>query len=227
MQKMEQQPAGDLHMKEICIICLENVESSQVFVGDDCLHRFCFSCMKQHVEVKLLHGVLPGCPHEGCKIKLNAGSCKKFLSPKTADIMTQRLKEASIPEVDRLYCPYPKCSALMSRNEMMLPPRESSSMHHANYESGCRKCIKCEGLFCLNCKVPWHLNMSCVQYRRSYPHPLVEDAKLQSLARQKLWRQCIKCNHMIELAEGCYHMTCSSVESGLTASSNYGLKGPG
>ena len=40
------------------------------------------------------------------------------------------------------------------------------------------------------------------------PNPPAEDVKLKSLATSNLWRQCVKCNHMIELAEGCYHMTC-------------------
>ncbi|KAL6640646.1 hypothetical protein ACP70R_021769 [Stipagrostis hirtigluma subsp. patula] len=40
----------------------------------------------------------------------------------------------------------------------------------------------------------------------SYAHR--EDARLQNLAKQRLWRQCVRCKHMIELAEDCYHMTC-------------------
>ncbi|XP_058110198.1 E3 ubiquitin-protein ligase RSL1-like [Magnolia sinica] len=202
------EPSGNANSKETCSICLEDTDASQIFIVDGCLHRYCFTCMKQHVEVKLLHGLLPGCPHDGCNTKLVADSSRKFLPPRLVEIMTQRLKEASIPEADRLYCPYPKCSALMSRSEMMLPPEESSSIYRANDSSGYRKCIKCNGSFCLNCKVPWHTDMSCHEYKRFNPHPRAEDAKLQSLARQKLWRQCIKCNHMIELAEGCFHMTC-------------------
>ncbi|KAJ8637018.1 hypothetical protein MRB53_011285 [Persea americana] len=200
--------SDDKTPKETCTICLEDNDVSQIFVVDGCLHRYCFSCMKQHVEVKLLQGVLPGCPKDGCPTKLNVDSSRKFLPSRLIEIMAQRIKEASIPEIDRLYCPFPKCSALMSKREMMCPQEESSSMHQANYRSGLRKCVKCDGLFCLNCKVPWHVNMSCSDYKRFNPHARAEDAKLQSLARQKLWRQCIKCKHMIELAEGCYHMTC-------------------
>lgn len=62
--------------------------------------------------------------------------------------------------------------------------------------------------FCINCKVPWHDNMTCSSYKRMNPNNPAEDVKLKSLATRNLWRQCVKCNHMIELAEGCYHMTC-------------------
>ena len=198
----------DKNVKEACMICLEDNEPSQMFAVDECLHRYCFSCMKQHVEVKLLHGLLPGCPHEGCKVRLNVESCRKFLTPKLLNIMIQRIKEESIPATEKIYCPYPKCSALMSLNEAICPQQESSSKQPVYGSSGLRQCIECSGSFCIQCKVPWHDRMSCNDYKRLNPQNHGEELKLKALARQKLWRQCIKCNHMIELAEGCFHMTC-------------------
>ncbi|KAL0390498.1 UNVERIFIED_CONTAM: hypothetical protein Scaly_0406900 [Sesamum calycinum] len=161
--------------------------------------------MKQHVEVKLLHGMLPTCPHEGCKSKLKIDSCSKFLTPRLIEIMSQRIKEASIPVTEKVYCPYPKCSALMSKSEVL---EYSKSALREAARSGARNCIKCNGCFCIDCKVPWHNNMSCSDYKRRNPYPHPEDAKLKNLAATNLWRQCVKCNHMIELAAGCYHMTC-------------------
>ncbi|XP_068667896.1 E3 ubiquitin-protein ligase RSL1-like [Aristolochia californica] len=193
-------------LRVICDICLEETEQSQIFIVDGCSHPFCFSCMRQHVEVKLLHGVLPECPHDDCHIKLTVASSEKFLTPKLLETMTQRIKEAAIPEPDRLYCPYPKCSFLMSRLAMGHTPQESSSAHRLLEKSGLRRCVKCNGFFCLNCMVPWHYNMSCYNYKRLHPH--TEDEKVCNLAKRELWRQCAKCNHMIELAEGCFHMTC-------------------
>ncbi|KAI3411365.1 uncharacterized protein J3R85_018080 [Psidium guajava] len=191
--------------KEACVICLEDTDVSQIFVIDGCLHRYCFSCMRQHVEVKLLHGMVPRCPHEGCKSDLNVSSCSKFLTPKLMEMMTQRLKEASIPVSEKIYCPYPTCSALMSKSEVS---ENSTTSGVGVARSGARKCIKCHRLFCINCKVPWHSSLTCLDFKRLHPHPPAEDAKLKSLASKNLWRQCIKCNHMIELSEGCYHMTC-------------------
>ncbi|XP_016652653.1 PREDICTED: probable E3 ubiquitin-protein ligase ARI10 [Prunus mume] len=100
---------------------------------------------------------------------VNIETCEKFLSPKLANIMIQRIKECSIPATEKVYCAFPRCSALM-------------------------KCMKCHQLFCINCKVPWHYDMNCYDY--------------QSLAMKKLWRQCSKCKHMVELDSGCCHVTC-------------------
>ncbi|KAF8039788.1 hypothetical protein BT93_B2105 [Corymbia citriodora subsp. variegata] len=191
------------NLKETCVICLEDTDVSQIFVVDGCLHRYCFPCMRQHVEVKLLHGIVPRCPHEGCKSDLSVSSCSTFLTPKLIEMMTQRLKEASIPVTEKIYCPYPTCSALMSKTEA-----SECSATSGVARSGARKCIKCHRLFCINCKVPWHSSLTCSAYKVLHPLPPAEDAKLKSLASQNLWRQCIKCNHMIELSEGCFHMTC-------------------
>lgn len=193
------------NLKETCIICLEDTDVAQMFSVDGCLHRYCFSCMKQHVEVKLLHGMFPKCPNEGCKSSLKIESCEKFLTPKLIGIMVQRLKEDSIPVTEKVYCPYPRCSALMSKKEAFDYAITTSV---SDVKAGARKCIACNGLFCLNCKAPWHSKMTCFTYKLSNASRRAEDAKLKSLATRNLWRQCVKCNHLIELAEGCFHITC-------------------
>lgn len=197
--------SGSRNSSETCKICLEDTNINQIYSIDNCMHRYCFSCMKQHVEVKLLHGIFPTCPHDGCKIQLNIDSCSKFLTPRLIEIMSHRIEEASMPLAERVYCPYPKCSALMSKREVL---EYSKSALVGAERSGARKCVKCNGLFCIDCKVPWHNTMTCLDYKRRNPYPLQEEAKLKKLAATNLWRQCVKCNHMIELASGCYHMTC-------------------
>lgn len=193
------------NLKETCVICLDETDQERMFIIDGCLHKYCFSCMKQHVEVKLHNGMVPKCPHEGCKYELHVSSCEKFLTPKLIEIMKQRDREASIPVAEKVYCPYPRCSALMSKVEVS-DFTKKENVHARMY--GARKCLKCHGLFCINCRVVWHGGMTCTEYKRSNPYPPPEDAKLKSLASRNLWRQCVKCNHMIELDQGCYHMTC-------------------
>lgn len=202
------QAKGKSIAMENCSICLEVTDCSQMFSILGCGHRFCFSCMRQHVEVKLRQGMLPGCPHLGCSIMLDVECCRTFVPPRLLEIMCQRIKEGSIPPNEKVYCPYPRCSALMSTSEAIPLQLYSTSKPNTRDNYGLTKCIKCGGYFCINCKVPWHDTMSCYEYKRSNPHLRTEDVRLQSLAKQKLWRQCEKCNHMIELAEGCFHMTC-------------------
>ncbi|RZB80030.1 ATP-dependent RNA helicase DEAH11, chloroplastic isoform B [Glycine soja] len=197
--------SGSRSLNETCVICLEETDVGQIFSVDGCQHRYCFSCMKQHVEVKLLHGMVPKCPHQGCKYELLVDSCQKFLTQKLTETMQQRKLEASIPVAEKIYCPYPTCSALMSKTEVL---EYSKDITGQSEQSEPKICLKCRGLFCFNCKVPWHSGMTCNTYKRMNPIPPAEDLKLKFLASRSLWQQCLKCNHMIELAEGCYHMTC-------------------
>ncbi|XP_059429208.1 E3 ubiquitin-protein ligase RSL1-like [Corylus avellana] len=193
------------YLKETCVICFEDTDADKMFSVDGCQHRYCFSCMKQHVEAKFLNGMMAKCPHEGCKSEVNIDSCGKFLAPKLVEVMSQRMKESSIPVTEKVYCPYPRCSALMSKSEIL---QYNKTINAAAEETGVRKCMKCHLLFCINCKIPWHSNLTCYDYKRSNPYSHSEYAKLQSLAEAKRWRQCVKCNNIVELAGGCYHITC-------------------
>ncbi|KAL8227038.1 hypothetical protein R6Q57_016870 [Mikania cordata] len=193
-------------LPEQCNICFESVYRGQMLSVNKCLHRYCFSCMRKHVEAKLLQGQLPKCPDEKCNSNLEIESCKKFLSPKLYDIMSLRVKEASIPTTDKVYCPFSYCSALMSKTEIQEHTPTSSST--AAVGTGKTTCVKCHRHFCFNCKVPWHENFTCLAYKKCFPYQSVNEAKLKSLATQNRWRACIKCKNLVELAEGCYHIYC-------------------
>uniref|UniRef100_M8CGQ7 RBR-type E3 ubiquitin transferase n=1 Tax=Aegilops tauschii TaxID=37682 RepID=M8CGQ7_AEGTA len=197
-----------MEMRENCAICLEDTDVSKIHAVEGRAHRFCFSCMKEHVKVKLLHGMLPACPQDGCTKQLTVEGSKVFLSPRLLGIMVQRIREAQIPPTQKIYCPYPKCSALMSLSEVIQPMQESCSKYTVADSATLRKCVKCRGSFCISCRVPWHDRMTCQDYKMMHPHAHSGDAKLENLAERRLWRKCVKCQHMIELAEGCYHMTC-------------------
>ncbi|KAJ7565861.1 hypothetical protein O6H91_02G078000 [Diphasiastrum complanatum] len=73
--------------------------------------------------------------------------CEQFLPNKTFDLLSKRLMESSIPEAERMYCPFPNCSALMRRGNIDFSQLASSSRNdhpstgHVN---------------CAECRVPWH-----------------------------------------------------------------------
>ncbi|KAI3986172.1 hypothetical protein MKX01_004316 [Papaver californicum] len=178
-------------MKETCNICLEDISVRQFFTVQSCSHRYCCSCMR----------MVPRCLYDGCKTMLNLDNYKQFMTSKLIDMMSKRIKEDSIPVTEKVYCPNPKCSNLMSKTNI---PKCDYNQSTNEYLRG--KCMKCDGYFCFKCKVPWHNGMTCEAYQAQKSSE--DDAKLKNLAETKLWRQCKKCNHMIELVWGCYHITC-------------------
>lgn len=186
--------------KTTCAICLdEDINADQMFSVDKCGHWFCSECVKRHIEVKLLEQGFVRCPQHRCKSKLPFTRCAYLLTPELQAIWLQRIKEDSIPVSERFYCPNLRCSALMSEKELWKSTKEA----------GVRRCCgKCGEPFCSRCKVPWHSNMLCDHYKRLHPNPTENDRKLKALADEKMWRQCGKCQHMIELSQGCIRIEC-------------------
>ncbi|XP_002972933.2 E3 ubiquitin-protein ligase arih1 [Selaginella moellendorffii] len=181
-----------------CVICLEDVQDADIYTLTECSHKFCSSCVKQHVEATVTTGrTFPvACPQVECTKKFTEGECKKLLSEAALKVFMKKIEEERIPDAQRVYCPYPNCSDLMDRRTFLDPkPR--------------KLCGACQRYFCLDCRVPWHTFSTCAGYQR-LPLDLKDaaDAKLYRLAENQKWRQCKKCRWMIELLEGCYHMTC-------------------
>ena len=205
MSEGEGEGKGKERPRETCVICFEDTDVAEMFSIDNCLHRYCFSCMKRHVEAKLHGGQAAKCPHESCNSEVAVESCAGFLPPNLVEVMGQRMKESAIPAGQRIYCPDPKCSALMSKSEALA---YTKAYFVGAEKSNARKCVKCWKFFCMDCKVPWHYEMTCEVNRIQNPNRHGDELMLKSLAKKKLWRQCTKCSHMVELAEGCYHITC-------------------
>ncbi|XP_019089199.1 PREDICTED: probable E3 ubiquitin-protein ligase ARI5 [Camelina sativa] len=183
--------------KETCNICLnDGINADQMFSIDKCGHMFCSECVKSHIEVRLAMGSLMTCPGYQCKSRLTYRYCVNLLTPKLKKMWGKRFKEDKILVTKSVYCPNPRCSTLMSETNLF----ELIGVRSC--------CVKCGEPFCINCKVPWHNNLSCDQYKWLHPNPTEYDGMLKDLANEKLWRQCRKCKHMIELAHGCVSVIC-------------------
>ncbi|KAL8158520.1 hypothetical protein V2J09_000057 [Rumex salicifolius] len=191
-----------------CCICLEDVNPTEMLKFEGCQHRFCSSCVKAHVQFKVHGGNLPKCPQPKCGFPLSYGFCKPLLDRKTRDKMEQLVKENSIPAIEKVYCPSPRCSYLMSKSEALAT--QSGFASTSKLEVTACRCMKCHSVFCIRCKVTWHSNMSCEAFniRDSIWNSRSDDARLKSLARDKKWRICPRCSHLIELAHGCNHISC-------------------
>lgn len=193
----------DVVVTEPCDICAEDICIYKMFTLDGCGHRYCTDCLNRHVELKLSNQghVIPRCPHVGCKTELNLELSRKFLTDELFDMMSQRVMEASIPAADKIYCPNPTCSALMSISSLL---NQGTSV---GTDVPMRTCLKCYRQFCMDCKVQWHTNLPCALYKRWTPYP-PEDEMVMNLAGSNRWRQCRNCNNMVSLFQGCNHIFC-------------------
>lgn len=107
-----------------------------------------------------------------------------------------------------IFCPNKKCSARLVLNEDGQQQAE---------------CPSCHKLLCGGCKSMWHDGYTCEQFQvrllnrcriSLIPQALPaderepEDFQLLELAKNEGWRRCPACHVMVELAQGCYHLTC-------------------
>ncbi|KAL2623076.1 hypothetical protein R1flu_003281 [Riccia fluitans] len=194
---------------EDCPICFEKVPEIDTFEVKGCSHRFCLSCLTQHIQIRVKSSQVPvKCPQD-CANSVDIDECRDILSHELLEAYAKRLTEASIPESERVYCPFFNCSSLMSKSDLTTSSEPSTSRQPKAPVFGRTECMECHRLFCAECRVPWHAEMTCEEYQSL---PLderdTEDIKLHKLADSNKWQRCAKCHRMIELDHGCYHMTC-------------------
>ncbi|GAB4815539.1 hypothetical protein N2152v2_002585 [Parachlorella kessleri] len=192
-----------------CAICLEDVPATSFHVIDAqdfllarvgaCLHRFCKPCLRQHAQVVVKARRFPvPCPHVGCDATIATPECKLLLAASDTDVaMYKQVEaEASIPEVARLYCPNPHCSAPFHLEGEPAP-------------NSPQICPACSHKIFPYCRVVWHKGFSCVEYQAlPTTERQPEDLAVLREAQRRRWCRCAQCRHMIELGEGCRHMTC-------------------
>ncbi|KAB1222136.1 hypothetical protein CJ030_MR2G002686 [Morella rubra] len=190
---------------ENCSICCED-KLSLMMITMKCSHKFCSNCMRTYVDGKVQSSQVPiRCPELRCKYYISTTDCRSFLPLTSYESLEKVVAEANVLHSDRIYCPFPNCSALLDPRECLSARASSSSQ----LENSCVECPVCRRFICVECGVPWHSSMNCEEYQNL---PLEErdaaDITLHRLAQTKRWKRCQQCRSMIELTQGCYHMTC-------------------
>ncbi|CAA7028923.1 unnamed protein product [Microthlaspi erraticum] len=180
-----------------------DVPSDDKFEVQGCLHRFCVECIRKHVQTTLKRWKPADCPASGCNSELEAEDCEGFLGPDELATMTKRKRESMIKFSERVYCR--ECNTLMAKQSLL---EYTSSFFDGAELSGARKCMECHIWFCINCGTGWHCNMTCDEYQKTESYKTSFKAMYLSHAESEGWQRCRECNDMIQLVDGCKHITC-------------------
>ncbi|KAJ7152586.1 hypothetical protein C8R43DRAFT_1003009 [Mycena crocata] len=168
-------------------------------------HAYCIGCMTSYIESKLdpegkggNSGIIvfpircPECPVTDFIDGIPDDVAERVLGRDKMVLWDHQKLLNSIPH---LYCPNPKCSAIVQTPEDTENPQAL--------------CPSCQLLMCSACRVAWHQDISCEQYQALPPgERSPEDRLLLELAKAKDWRRCPTCSSLVELVSGCNHMTC-------------------
>ena len=169
-----------------CLTCGSDDVPSTRTAKLSCSHRMCHDCLKRVFEMSVTdpaHMPPRCCTKEHIPLK----HVDHLFDLKFKVLWNRKYQEYHTK--NRIYCPTPKCG------EWIKPS-------HIITKGGRRyaQCPRCATKVCTLCNAKLHKSSDCPQ------DP--EIAKLVAQAKEKGWQTCYSCHAMVELKEGCNHMTC-------------------
>ncbi|GKB70734.1 zinc finger, C6HC-type containing protein [Tanacetum coccineum] len=123
-------------------------------------------------------------------------ACRLIVPKEILERWEDTLCESLILGAEKFYCPFKDCSAML--------------VNDGGEAVTSSECPHCYRLFCAQCKVAWHSEMSCSDFQRWKKGEIDQsDAMMMGLAKNKKWKKCPRCSYYVELASGCLHIRCS------------------
>ncbi|KAG2350012.1 hypothetical protein BDR05DRAFT_980036 [Suillus weaverae] len=167
---------------QLCIICGDRVSRSQRF-NAPCSHFYCRGCLVNLVEASTRDETLH--PLRCCQQPLPVANFLPLLPSDLRSHFQDKSAEFATPPTSRIYCPNQTCSEFLG----------SSSGRRTEII-----CTSCGEHVCSACKNRAHLYEDCAENAQT--------SVVKSLASQMGWQTCPGCHAIVELWQGCYHMTC-------------------
>ena len=164
-----------------CCACMEVVSSNNT-IALECkpeAHTYCRVCL-----IDLFASAIDNTslfPPRCCRLPVPLETCRVMLPKELVKSFDLKVEELATP--NPTYCSNAECSKFIRSKEM---------------KADVGSCVFCKHKTCLRCKGAEH-NGLCP----SDPHVQL----LMDVARRSRWQQCTKCNNMVELEQGCFHMT--------------------
>lgn len=164
-----------------CVICGDSVRRSQSFDAP-CSHSYCRVCLINLVEASTRDETLY--PVRCCQQPLPVADFLLLLPSDLRSHFQAKSAEFATPPTSRIYCPNQTCSEFLG----------SSSGRRSEITCACGTCV------CSACKNRSHSHEDCAEN--------VQTSAVKCLASQMGWQTCPGCHAIVELWQGCYHMTC-------------------
>lgn len=152
-----------------------------------CGHRMCHECLGRIFELSVkdpAHMPPRCCTDDHIPLR----HVEKLFDIKFKTLWNRKYQEYNTK--NRVYCPAPKCGEWIKPSHIR---RDSPGRK-------CAHCPRCKTKVCTLCNNTAHKSKDCPK------DP--EIARLVEQAKEKGWQRCFNCSSLVELKEGCNHMTC-------------------
>ncbi|RPB10062.1 hypothetical protein P167DRAFT_477122, partial [Morchella conica CCBAS932] len=164
-----------------CSSCLDDHKNKKL-VKLGCQHRYCYVCLETLIRTAMQDESL--WPPRCCIQDIPQKTIEKALNKQDRQAYKAKAKEYAIPAADRVYCPYPTCSA-------WIPPCGTGRII----------CGSCNNSVCGTCRGTAH------PAQADCPEDFDLMLTLEEGERQG-WIRCYQCRTMVERTQGCNHITC-------------------
>ncbi|KIJ59190.1 hypothetical protein HYDPIDRAFT_118781 [Hydnomerulius pinastri MD-312] len=165
-----------------CVICGDRVIAARAFKAP-CDHSYCRGCVVDLVQASLRDETLH--PLRCCHQELPLGTIFPFISLNLRGQFIDKRTEFTTPSASRVYCPNPTCSTFLGGSEK----RRRDLL-----------CWTCGAFVCSQCKNNAHPREDCSENKAT--------VDVKALAASSGWQTCPGCHSIVELSQGCYHITC-------------------
>ncbi|TBU31363.1 hypothetical protein BD309DRAFT_542162 [Dichomitus squalens] len=172
-----------------CVTCMERIDGAEI--RTPCGHYYDEQCIDQLFDAASKDEALfpPTC----CGKRIPLASVRDHLSPTTLASFEDKRREFGSQR--RVYCAKASCSRFLSvQYDSTRLTMSAPRLRCPDPECGTVTCMRCK------LEVKEGVHHRCDKD--------VEDVNALELGERSGWARCPGCETMIELNQGCYHMTC-------------------
>ncbi|APA15767.1 hypothetical protein sscle_15g105370 [Sclerotinia sclerotiorum 1980 UF-70] len=186
--RLRRKPKTLGHQVISCICCREEFKTATTLRTLPCAHNYCESCLRVLA--------IQGCTEESkmpprcCSQAIPGNIIKSVLNRDEQILFMKSVVQFSTPWEWRIFCPNTACGEFIPTLGKIDPKQP--------FEIVCRNC---GDKACSICKRAAH----------STGQDCPEDFELEAvlrMAKSAGWRRCYKCRTLVELSQGCSHITC-------------------
>ncbi|EOA82559.1 hypothetical protein ACJQWK_04919 [Exserohilum turcicum] len=171
-----------------CLVCMNDDIPIHKTAKLACGHRMCYSCLKRQftLSVKDPQHMPPRCcTSEHIPLKY----ADRLFDDKFKVLWNRKFQEYTT--ANRLYCPTKGCGQWIKPSKIKMDP---------TYGRKYARCSTCNTKVCVLCNSKFHTKRECPKDE--------ETNRVVEMAKEQGWQRCYSCKAVVELKEGCNHMTC-------------------
>lgn len=171
-----------------CICCRDDFKKSRSLQTLPCGHNYCDACLR--ILITQATNDESKMPPRCCTRAIPGTIIKSVLTKDEQLLFMKAVLQFSTPWESRIFCPNPACGEFIPKRKRIDPKHPFEVVCRKCRTRACSICKRAAHAFGHDCPADWEL-----------------DAVLQ-MGEKSGWRRCYKCRNLVELTQGCSHITC-------------------